>query len=108
MKITNKTVCIHFEHNVKVGTNGAIEATIEHQAWVYKNNDGVINIDLDFADVRDVKFLGIAVEGGYEGYKKFKTTMKELGIDVDQLIDNAAAELITDEDMIRLKSMYTF
>lgn len=108
MKITNKTVCIHFEHNVKVGTNGAIEATVEHQAWLYKDKNGIIEVDLEFVNVKDVKFLGMAIEGGYEGYRKFKAQMKELGIDVEQLIDNAAAELITDEDMTRLKSMYTF
>lgn len=108
MKITNKTVCIHFEHNVKVGTNGAIEATIHHQAWLFKDKNGIIEVDLEFTDVNNVKFLGMAIEGGYEGYRKFKAQMKELGIDVEQLIDNAAAELITDEDMTRLKSMYTF
>lgn len=106
MKITRKSLNVSIEHTIKVGNNGAIEATIEYQAWVYKRADGIVDVDVDFVDVRDVKFLGIDVEGGYEGYKKFKTTMKELGIDVDKLIDEAAAELITDEDMSRLKSMY--
>ena len=106
MKITNKTVCISFEHEVKVGNNGAIEATICHQAWLYKNKEDKIDVDLEFTDVVNVKFLGIPVEGGYQGYKKFKTQMQELGINVDKLMDEASAQLITDKDMMKLKAMY--
>ena len=54
-----------------------------------------IGMDLDFVDVDNVKFLGIPIEDGYQGYKKFKTQMKELGIDVEKLMDEAASKLIT-------------
>ena len=33
--------------------------------------------------------------------------MAELGIDIDELMENAVAELFTDKDMKKLKSMYT-
>jgi len=112
MKITSKTLMVSFEHDIKVGNNGAIEATIVHQAYVYEyvyeNKERKIDVDLDFCDVVNVKFLGIEVEGGYQGYKKFKAQMKELGIDVEKLIDDAARELITDKDMMKLKAMYKF
>ncbi len=106
MKITSKTLMVSFEHDIKVGNNGAIEATLVHQAYVFENKEGKIDVDLDFCDVVNVKFLGIDVEGGYQGYKKFKAQMKELGIDVEKLIDDAAREQITDKDMMKLKTMY--
>jgi hypothetical protein len=106
MKITSKTLLISFEHDVKVGNNNAIEATLVHKAWISENKDGSIGHDLEFIDVDNVKFLGIPIEGGYQGYKKFKTQMKELGVDVEKLMDEAASKLITDEDMNKLKRMY--
>jgi hypothetical protein len=106
MKITSKTLMISFEHDVTVGNNNAIEATLMHQVWLYENKDGSIGHDLEFIDVDNVKFLGIPIEGGYQGYKKFKTQMKELGVDVEKLMDEAASKLITDEDVDKLKRMY--
>ena len=106
MKITNQTLQVSFEHDVTVGNNGAIEATLIYQAWLYESKDGSIGMDLDFVDIDNVKFLGIPIEGGYQGYKKFKTQMKELGVDVEKLMDEAAATLITDKDMMKLKSMF--
>ena len=106
MKITSKTLLISFEHDVKVGNNNAIEATLVYQAWISENKDGSIGHDLEFIDVDNVKFLGIPIEGGYQGYKKFKTQMKELGVDVEKLMDEAASKLITDEDVDKLKRMY--
>jgi len=38
--------------------------------------------------------------------KKFKTKMLELGIDVDKLMDEKAAQLITDENMETLRQLY--
>ena len=106
MKITSKTLMVSFEYDVKVGNNNAIEATLIHQAWLSENKDGSIGMDLDFVDVDNVKFLGIPIEDGYQGYKKFKTQMKELGIDVEKLMDEAAAKLITDEDANELKRLF--
>jgi hypothetical protein len=106
MKITGKTLQVSFEHTVKVGNNDAIEATLVHQAWISENKDGSMCVDLDFIDIENVKFLGIPIEGGYGGYNKFKTQMKELGIDVAKLFDEAASKLITDEEMNELKRMY--
>jgi hypothetical protein len=106
MKITGKTLQVSFEHTVKVGNNDAIEATLTHMAWLFENKDGSVGYDLDFCDVENVKFLGIPIESGYQGYKKFKTQMLELGIDVDKLMNEAASKLITDEDIEELKSMF--
>jgi hypothetical protein len=105
MKIRSKTLMLQFEHDVTVGN--AIEATLVHQAFVFESEKtGEIEIELDFADVDNVKFMGIPIENGYDSYKKFKKTMLELGIDVDKLFDEKAAQLITDENMETLRQLY--
>ena len=105
MKIRSKTLMLSFEHDVTVGN--AIEATLVHQAFVFENEKtGKIEIELDFADVDNVKFMGMPIEEGYTGYKKFKTKMLELGIDVDKLMDEKAAQLITDENVETLRQLY--
>ena len=106
MKITSKTLMVEFEHDVTVGHNNVIEATIEHQAFIFDNTDGSIGFELDFSEVKNVKFMGLPVEGGYTAFNKFKEKMLEIGIDVEKLFDDKAAQLITDEDMDTLKSMY--
>lgn len=104
MKIRSKTLHIVFTHDVVVG-NGAIEATLEHIAFISEDK-GKVHLDLDFSDVNNVKFMGIPIENGYTGYEKFKKSMLALGIDVVKLFDDKAAELITDEDIDKLKQMY--
>jgi hypothetical protein len=109
MKITSKTLMLSLEHNVQVGHNGAIEATLEHQVFIYRNSKtGEIECELDFADITNVKFMGMPIEEGYTGFKKFKAHMLEMGIDVNKIFDEKASELITDEDIEKLKSMYMF
>ena len=103
MKITNKTLNVTFEHDITVGN--AIEATLIHQAWISERGDE-INVDLDFVDNENVKFMGVPIAEGYDAYKKFKSTMMDLGIDVTKLFDEKAKELITDENMETLKQMY--
>lgn len=104
MKITSKTFHVNFEHDVTVGNT--IEATLVHYAFISKNDEtGDIDIELDFADIDNVKFMGVPIEG-YEGYKKFKATMLGMGINVDKLMDKKAAELITDENMETLRQLY--
>ena len=105
MKIKSKTLMLSFEHDVTVGN--AIEATLIHQAFIFESEKtGKIEVELDFADIVDVKFMGMPIEKGYTGYKKFKETMLELGINVDKLMDEKASELITDENMETLKQLY--
>ena len=103
MKIKNKTLNVIFEHDITVGN--AIEATLIHQAWISERGDE-INVDLDYIDIENVKFMGVPIAEGYDAYKKFKSTMMDLGIDVTKLFDEKAKELITDENMETLKQMY--
>ena len=105
MRIKSRTLQVVFEHDVTVG-NGAITATIEHMAFVHLTRERVVDVDLEFSDVKNIKLMGIAIEDGYKHYDKFVEGMKNLDIDVVKLFDDAAASLITDNDMSQLKQMY--
>jgi hypothetical protein len=105
MKITSKTLMVGFETEVKLGNNDAIELTLQHQAFIYGNKDGSVGVDLDLGiDVADVKFLGIDVDSGYNEFKRFKLQLKDLGIDLDKLIDEKEEELTNSglEDKLKL------
>jgi hypothetical protein len=91
MKISSKCLHIVLQHNVTI--NDSISATLEHIAFVTRNEQGEKEIDLDFTDISNVTFMGMPVDD----YKKFKTTMKELGINIDALFDEKARSLITPE-----------
>ena len=102
MKITNKTLMVGFETEVKLGNNDAIELTLQHQAFI--SGDG---IDIEIGvDIRDVKFLGIDVDSSYNGFKQFKASLKDLGIDLDKLIDEKEKELANSGFEDKLKLMF--
>jgi hypothetical protein len=105
MKIISKTLMVGFETEVKLGNNDAIEMTLIHQAFICENKDGSVGVDLDLdIDVKDVKFLGIDIDSSYEGYKRFKSQLKDLGINLDKLIDEKEQELANSglEDKLKL------
>jgi hypothetical protein len=108
MKITDKTLMVGFETEVKLGNNDAIEMTLHHQAFIFKNDENNILVELDIsADITNVKFLGMPIEEGYKGYKQFKTQLLELGIDVEKLIDEKEKEMDLDKIETMLKLMFT-
>jgi len=49
MKITDKTLMVNFETEVKLGNNDAIELTLIHQAYIGKGEDGKLSIDIDLS-----------------------------------------------------------
>jgi hypothetical protein len=106
MKITGKMLMVNVENEITVGKNGAVEATVEHQIMAYESSDGV-DVDVDFVDIRDIKFLGMPIETGYEAYNKFKRQMSELGVDVDGLIDGVCVGLVTECDTEKVKLMFS-
>ena len=107
MKITGKTLMVGFETEVKLGNNDAIELTLIHQAFIYESKDGSISVDIDLSsDVIDIKFLGIEVDSSYNGFKQFKSQLKDLGIDLDQLIDEKEKELANSGLEDKLKLMF--
>lgn len=107
MKITHKTLTVEFTHEVTVGNNDAIQATLVHNAYISKKIDGSVSVDVDYIDIMDIKFLGMPIEGGYKGFNDFKARMKDLGIDVGKLLDAAEKELITDALLEDLKKIHS-
>ncbi len=102
MKITNKTLMVNFETEVKLGNNDAIELTLMHQAFI--GEDG-IEIELG-VDVINVTFLGIEIENGYGEYRKFKDQLLALGINLNQLIMEKEQELMDSGLENKLKLMF--
>lgn len=98
---------VSFENRITFGNNDAITATVEHQIFLTKNKQGKYEInDVCFNDIRDIKFLGMDIDEGYNGYKKFKTQMLEMGIDVGKLADEAAEKLITTQLKNQILNMF--
>lgn len=84
--------------------NGAITMTVVHQAYVNqsnRSNDGEIYVEVEFVDHINVKFLGAEV-----GYTILRKNLKELGVDLDVLVNDSVCFLLTDEDVEYLKQMY--
>ena len=112
MKITSKTLMVNFETEVKLGNNDAIELTLIHQAFISKNKEGGIDIDLELGiDVDNIKFLGIELESPtFKSFKKLKEQLLEMGIDVNNLISGKLKELseskIEDELKLMFKSRF--
>jgi hypothetical protein len=99
MKITAKTMMVTLENTVTIGNNNAIELTLVHQAFISRDKLGGIDVDIELMDYTDVKFLGMDIENGFEGFMDFKTKMLDLGINVEKLIDEKATELFEDMNM---------
>lgn len=107
MKITSKTLMVSVETEVKLGNNDAIELTLQHQAFIYETKNGDVGIDLDLGvEVLDVKFLGIEIKNGYEEYKQFRSQLRALGIDLDELIDEKIKEIKDSGIEDKLKLMF--
>ena len=106
IKETNKTLMIEVENRISIG-NDAIEATVFHQVCLYENSDGGISADVDFTDITDISFMGIKLEDqSYTGFRKFKEKLLELGVNVDEQIDEECAGLIGQRDIQNLKQKY--
>ena len=102
MKITSKTLMVSFETEVKLGNNDAIELTLQHQAFI--SDDG-IDVEIGI-DIRDVMFLGVEIEPGYQAFREFKDTLLKLGIDLDKLIDEEEKNLRDSGIEDKLKLMF--
>jgi len=101
MKITDKTLMVNFETEVKLGNNDAIELTMVHHAFI--GNDVDVDLCVDFTNV---KFLGVEIESSYQAFKDFKASLLKLGIDLDKLIDEKIEELKEEKIEDKLKLMF--
>ena len=100
MKIESKTLMVNVAHDVVVGS---LEFTAIHMVMIGKGKDNEISVDVDFADVENIKFMGMPIEG-YDAFKTFKKRMLEMGIDIDAAMDEACVGLISNEFISQLKA----
>jgi hypothetical protein len=105
MKIKYQSVFVNVENEVVMG-NGAITATFVHQLIVDKNCRGEIDVCIEFTDTENVTFMGMPIEIGYAGFKKFKQHLKEMGIDYEQMENNAEKNLDFSILVGEIKSKY--
>jgi hypothetical protein len=107
MKITGKTLMVAFEHELKFGPNDSIELTLLSNAYISEGKNGNVEVDLDLGiDYINVKFLGHDVDSGYLQFNKWKESLKNIGIDFSQLIDEKEKELIDSGIEDKLKLMF--
>jgi len=107
MKIKGTNLMVSVEHDIKIGNNDAIEATVVHQIHLFETEEeDNIEVEIDFGDIFNIKFLGIPIEEGYTAYRKFKSQMLELGIDVQTLIDEECVGILSNKDIEEVKNKF--
>jgi len=107
MKIRGTNLMISVEHDIKIGNNDAIEATVIHQVMCFESKEkDNIEVEIEFGDIFNIKFLGIPIEEGYTAYRKFKSQMLELGINVETLIDEACVGILSNRDIEEIKNKF--
>ena len=89
MKVVNSCLFVNVENQIVCG-DGSFKAIVEHQIIVSE-----LGADVEFVDIHESTFMGLPI-GGYSEFKKFKTKMSEIGIDIDKMIEDACVGLISD------------
>jgi hypothetical protein len=98
IKLTNKLIMLNYSTDVQVGH---LTATLVAQVTL---SDKHIDIDIDFIDIENIKFNGIAIEG-YENWKKFKKMNLEFGLDYDKALNEKFDEIFTKEAVSKFKEI---
>ena len=107
MKITSKTLMVGFEHELKFGPNDSIELTLLSNAYISEGKNGGVEVDLDLGiDYINVKFLGHDVDSGYLQFNKWKESLKNIGIDFNELVNKQEQELIDSGIEDKLKFIF--
>jgi hypothetical protein len=92
MKITSKLLMVMVEVPVQLGelkckAQMQVCRTLGHLENANEGED-----DIDFADISDITYMGIPIEG-YANFKKFKQFHLEMGIDWNLAIRNKLEEM---------------
>jgi hypothetical protein len=94
VKITHKTLMVNLEFPLEVGQ---VKMNAECQAFVYKDREsGELTGDFEFTDYKNTTYMGMPIDG-YGGMQKLRTFHAELGIDLQQLINDQYYKIITEE-----------
>ena len=107
MKITGKTLMVAFEHELKIGPNDSIELTLLSNAYISEGKNGNVEVDVDLGiDYINVKFLGHDVDSGYLQFNKWKESLKNIGIDFNELVEEQEQKLIDSGIENKLKLIF--
>ena len=93
IKITSK--CLHLTASFPIEI-GELKLIAEAMIFVNKNKEGHNVAEVDFADVTNITYMGVPIDG-YENWTKFVRVHKEMGIDFDKVIQNKFYEVLTEE-----------
>jgi hypothetical protein len=88
-KVVNRMINLNISVPFQVGQ-------VKGDAIVMIWFDGALKPDVDFADVENITYMDMKIEG-YEGFKKLKDFHTELGIDLNKLIDEQTKSVMTDD-----------
>jgi hypothetical protein len=93
MKISSKCIFINLEETITI-LNGSIQMKLMFQATIYQSNDNKCLIEFEVMDFEDIVYWGKAID---LPFVKLSANLKELGIELNDLIDEQFDLLITDE-----------
>jgi hypothetical protein len=93
--ITITSRCLHLIASFPIEI-GELKLTAEAIIFVNKNKEGNNVAEVDFADLRDITYMGISIDA-YEGWKKFTKFHNEMGIDFNTAIDGKFREVLNDD-----------
>jgi hypothetical protein len=93
--ITITSKCLHLIASFPIEI-GELKLTAEAMIFVNKNKEGNNVAEVDFADLRDITYMGIPIDA-YEGWRKFTKFHNEMGIDFGTAIDNKFREVMNDD-----------
>jgi hypothetical protein len=89
MKVTGQILFINVKNDIVCG-DGSFKATVEHQVIVSE-----LGADVEFVDIHNITFMGLPIEG-YKAYNQFIDKMSDMGIDIENMVDDACVGLISD------------
>jgi hypothetical protein len=95
MKNVRKMLFVNVENDIVCG-DGSFKATVIHQIVVTGENKDAICCDVEFLDIENITFMGMPIKG-YDEYRKFKAKMSDMGIDVEEMVDEACVGIISSE-----------
>jgi hypothetical protein len=99
MRVVNQTLFVSVQNDIVCG-DGSFKATVEHQVIVGKEG-----VDVDFVDIVNITFMGMPIEG-YKAYQQFKNKMSDMGIDIEQMVDDACVGIISDSFIMECKAKF--
>ena len=107
MKITGKTLMVAFEHELKIGPNDSIELTLLSNAYISEGKNGNVEVDVDLGiDFINVKFLGNEVDNSFSAFNGWKESLKNIGIDFNELVEEQEQKLIDSGIENKLKLIF--